>query len=219
MKNNTNLLQKENNLLQRELEIEAALDVVRSRAMAMQISQELKEVVLVLYKELDNLGMTDWGCAIMIFDKKANRIENWVSESTNSNLNRYYIEGQRHAVYKKLWKNWEEQTSIFTIHHSDEKKREFDNFRLNQTDYKALPDEVKATVLNNREIFLTYAFITHGALKTAGYRELKDTETSILVRFAKVFEQTYTRFLDLKKAEEQAREAQIEASVERVRAQ
>ena len=33
----------------------------------------------------------------------------------------------------------------------------------------------------------------------------------------KVFEQTYTRFLDLQKAEAQAREAQIEAALERVR--
>ena len=32
-----------------------------------------------------------------------------------------------------------------------------------------------------------------------------------------VFEQTYTRFLDLQKAEAQAREAQIEAALERVR--
>ena len=38
-----------------------------------------------------------------------------------------------------------------------------------------------------------------------------------MMRFAKVFEQTYTRFLDLKKAEAQAREAPIEASLERVR--
>ena len=37
-------------------------------------------------------------------------------------------------------------------------------------------------------------------------------------RFAKVFEQTYTRFLDLQKAEAQAREAQIELALERVRA-
>ena len=34
---------------------------------------------------------------------------------------------------------------------------------------------------------------------------------------AKVFEQTYTRFNDLKQAEAQAREAQIEAALERVR--
>src|SRR5258705_1661213 len=40
---------------------------------------------------------------------------------------------------------------------------------------------------------------------------------AIVKRFAKVFEQTYTRFLDLQKAEAQAREAQIETALERVR--
>ena len=43
-------------------------------------------------------------------------------------------------------------------------------------------------------------------------------EVQIFKRFAQVFEQTYTRFLDLQKAEAQAREAQIEAALERVRA-
>ncbi|MGG2319971.1 hypothetical protein, partial [Salmonella enterica] len=45
-----------------------------------------------------------------------------------------------------------------------------------------------------------------------------EEENKILMRFAKVFEQSYTRFLDLQKAEAQAREANIEAALERVRA-
>ena len=40
----------------------------------------------------------------------------------------------------------------------------------------------------------------------------------VFKRFAKVFEQTYIRFLDLQKSEAQAREAKIEAALERVRA-
>jgi uncharacterized membrane protein len=40
----------------------------------------------------------------------------------------------------------------------------------------------------------------------------------MLIRFAKVFGLVYTRFLDLQKAEAQAREAKIEAALERVRA-
>ena len=36
-------------------------------------------------------------------------------------------------------------------------------------------------------------------------------------RFAAVFDQTYTRFLDLQKAEAQTREAKIEVALERVR--
>ena len=39
-----------------------------------------------------------------------------------------------------------------------------------------------------------------------------------LLRFGKVFDLTYTRFNDLQKAEAQAREAQIELGLERVRA-
>ena len=39
------------------------------------------------------------------------------------------------------------------------------------------------------------------------------------MRFGKAFQQTYTRFLDLQKAEAQAWEAQIEAALERVRLQ
>src|SRR6185436_4391039 len=44
-----------------------------------------------------------------------------------------------------------------------------------------------------------------------------DEENDTLMRFGKVFQQTYTRFLDLQKAEAQTRESQIEASLERVR--
>src|SRR3954465_8653044 len=38
------------------------------------------------------------------------------------------------------------------------------------------------------------------------------------MRFGKVFQQTYTRFLDLQKAEAQAKESQIQLALERVRA-
>jgi hypothetical protein len=46
---------------------------------------------------------------------------------------------------------------------------------------------------------------------------LSQDNIDILKRFSKVFEQSYVRFLDLQKAEAQAREAQIEAALERVR--
>ena len=45
-----------------------------------------------------------------------------------------------------------------------------------------------------------------------------DESLNILERFAEVFDLTYTRFLDLQKAEAQARESQIEVALERVRA-
>ena len=49
-------------------------------------------------------------------------------------------------------------------------------------------------------------------------KELSKDRFQILSRFANVFSLTYTRYKDLQKAEAQAREAQIEAALERVRA-
>ena len=48
--------------------------------------------------------------------------------------------------------------------------------------------------------------------------QLSEEHFDILIRFAKVFDLTYTRFNDLKQAEAQAMESKIEASLERVRA-
>ena len=57
-----------------------------------------------------------------------------------------------------------------------------------------------------------------GDLFFGNWEEALEVDYEIFNRFAKVFEQTYTRFIDLQKAEAQAREAQIEAALERVRA-
>ena len=52
----------------------------------------------------------------------------------------------------------------------------------------------------------------HGLIQSIGEEKLSNELSQIFPRFAKVFEQTYTRFLDLQKAEAQAREAEIQLS-------
>jgi hypothetical protein len=77
-----------------------------------------------------------------------------------------------------------------------------------QTGYKNLPDAEKTMLSANEKAVFNLAYMSHGALMWAP-SALSDENAIILQRFAKVFEQTYTRFLDLQKAEAQAREAQI----------
>ena len=65
--------------------------------------------------------------------------------------------------------------------------------------------------------YINSVFFSHGCI---GITTNEPPETEILElieRFAKVFQQTYVRFLDLQKAEAQARESQIEVAMERVR--
>src|SRR5206468_7652101 len=61
------------------------------------------------------------------------------------------------------------------------------------------------------------AGFSRGSLDINGFNKLNEEAQDVFKRFGKVFEQTYTRFLDLQKAEAQAREAKIEAALERVR--
>ena len=56
-----------------------------------------------------------------------------------------------------------------------------------------------------------------GYLGLLAEKKLSDENLSIVKRFIEVFDFAYTRFLDIKNAEAQAREAQIEAALERVR--
>src|SRR6516162_4068799 len=71
------LLEKKNAALKKELaaknhelEIEAALERVRARTMAMQRSDELKETTLVLNQQLKELGATTAQVSICIFDEE-----------------------------------------------------------------------------------------------------------------------------------------------------
>ena len=57
----------------RELEIEAALERVRARALGMQHSHELSDVLSVLFEQYDILGITPVFSHLTLFDLQNNR--------------------------------------------------------------------------------------------------------------------------------------------------
>jgi hypothetical protein len=61
----------------RELQIEAALERVRARAMAMQHSNELAELVSLVFTELVKLDFSLTRCYIYIIDPDAHSLEAW----------------------------------------------------------------------------------------------------------------------------------------------
>ena len=74
------------------------------------------------------------------------------------------------------------------------------------------------TIETDDRRFITAGFFSKGFISFSKSESIPQQTTEILERFARVFDQTYTRFLDLQKAEAQAREAQIQLALERVRA-
>ena len=63
----------------RESQIQLALERVRARTMAMQKSDELREVVSTLYEQLSQLNFDSNACNIIIIDKETNNQQYWVS--------------------------------------------------------------------------------------------------------------------------------------------
>jgi hypothetical protein len=87
-----------------------------------------------------------------------------------------------------------------------------------RTELGKLPQEVQMAMRAPDRVYLYNTFNDFGVLFIVCLEPLPDEKFSIIERFGKVFDQSYTRFTDIQKAEAQAREAQIEAGLERVRA-
>lgn len=203
----------------RELEIEAALERVRERAMAMHKSEELSEVIAVLYEQTSLLEFAGWGCGISIFNKEENYLELWISVHPEKIQPRgYKIFGQDHDLIIKLWDIWTKKKSNQFIDLIDPKKKDYDDYVFSKTELSQIPEQVIQFIRSKPNSFASFTPMKCGLISFYDSKSSLSKESfAILQRFAKVFDQAYTRFLDLQKAEVQAREAQIESALERVR--
>jgi signal transduction histidine kinase len=204
----------------REAKIETGLEKVRSRTMAMQKSDELRETVLVLYEQLQQLNFNSNACNIIIIDKETNNAQYWVSGFSQELFpESYAVPYLNHPYQDVLIKPWKKGDRYAVYEYTGKMKQNFDEIFFTQTEFRNVPEEAKNVMIGLTSVILSTAFISYGALQSLGAEPLSEENASILQRFAKVFEQTYTRFLDLQKAEVQAKEAIKQASVDRIRAE
>src|SRR5678815_1379582 len=98
------------------------------------------------------------------------------------------------------------------------KKKIYDDYLFTKTEFKRTPEAAQTASRAMEKYVVSFSFSNFGGLQTVGDAPLSDANLDILSRFGKVFDLTYTRFNDLKQAEAQARESQIQLALERVRA-
>ena len=200
----------------RELKIESALERVRTRTMAMQKSDELTDVASLLFKQVSGLGIKTWTTGFNVWSDDNNFYTDYVTNPQGGFIEPYTIDTTQFVVFTQV---------------SDAKKRgdEFlvtcqDGAMIEET-YRQLTrfgEKQFNTLLDSGFQFPTkqythFVFGSKVSLLFITYEPVPEAH-DIFKRFGKVFEQTYTRFADLKKAEAQAREAQIQLALERVRA-
>ncbi len=201
----------------RELEIEAALERVRARTMAMQHSGELSDVVYVLYKQMQQLGFDYGACTITLMNAETGDTDWWMAGFSELEYPDFYqVSYFNHPGYNAVLEAWKRKEKFAAIEIDGQSKKAYDKIMFTKTGFSKLPEHVKEMMAAFKSVIYSMAYMRYGAL-SFGPTAISDTQKHILQKFAKVFEQTYTRFLDLQKAEAQAREAQIEAALEKIR--
>jgi signal transduction histidine kinase len=203
----------------REALIEAGLERVRSRAMAMRSSDELRSLIGIVFHELTKLDFVLTRCIIQIFDPETDDCRWWTLNSEmQDHPTSFLIPYHEHPAYLCFVQAWKQRSEHMEFDLKGELKTTWDDFLFTKSGLKDAPPEVIHGMRAPDRVLLTACFNNFGGLNVASLAPLSIEQTSILKRFAKVFDLTYSRFNDLQKAEAQAREAEIQLALERVRA-
>src|SRR4030095_15790783 len=196
----------------REAQIEAGLERVRSRTMAMHKSDELAETAVVLFKQMIGLGIEPNRLYIAIINDNSGDLEFWITDENGEKLSsRYMVNIHKNISIKKMYEGWASKKKAITIDMQGKELEDWLTYWQEEFHVAFKPGAAMKRRVQN------IAYFSKGFIAIASSEDQPETTINLLERFAAVFNLTYTRFSDLQQAEGQAREATIEAALEKVR--
>ena len=197
----------------RESQIEAALERVRSKALAMQNADDLAGAVAIVFDELEKLNLEMIRCGIGILKSDHHTADVWTTGITEHGK-KVQVYGDEsldiHPLLQGAYNAWVSQQEFSYELKGDD----FINYyrAIGNTNFH-LPDAQSFIDRAQRQPMQQFYFVApfeSGNLFAFRDTEFPDEAKKIIKRFADVFNLTYTRFLDLQNAESQAKEAQLE---------
>uniref|UniRef100_UPI0030DC41F6 sensor histidine kinase n=1 Tax=uncultured Winogradskyella sp. TaxID=395353 RepID=UPI0030DC41F6 len=185
--------------------------------MAMHNSEELLEVITVVSEQLQEL---DFKFVHVSFANNDNSegYKFWTAAKGLSRPMRFTTPYLDIAVFNNLRAAQEKSDSFCTDVITKKEHNKWHSHLLKHGGSKVFSKEDNAFIMS-RGMARSIAINPNIMLILANYASIpySEDENKIIERFGQVFEQSYTRFLDLQKAEQQTREAQIETALEKVR--
>ena len=207
----------------RELTIEAALERVRAHALGMQVSEELTDVADTFKTELDGLGLPRSAPFFIFPHEETETYDVWVRGTgvQSRGLTVPYSEGFRNvAGFEQEIADWREGLpGGFREFSAEEAQRATDWWNELNRD---VPRSARPSQTLDGKWRITYTFnFQHGIIEllVGDARPFSDADRATARRFVDVFAFAYERFLELKAREAQARQAERQAAVARVRAE
>lgn len=187
----------------REAKIEAALEKVRSRSMAMEHSDEFSETSVVVFEELRKLGINSNRLFIGIIKENDANIESWISNEDGSKIgNHFTLNTARNKSVQKMYDAWFQKEPVLILEMTG---KELENY------FKYLAEDMhvpfKSRKSEERRI-QTLTFFSQGVIGMASPEKQSEETIELLERFAAVFNLASIRFSDLKIAEAQSLKAE-----------
>lgn len=221
-KSDIKALKKELAVKKRELEIEKAFEKVREYAMSMRHSSDLQKIVNIVARELNNMDLDITGVFMVINNDEIDKqFTFWgstgVAEIYMKKAAIPYLDRPIYQVLAEATTNGEQ---FFVEKYSKEEKNEFFEHLFKHPPYNSSTQEWKEQVFSREGGYTRSVSVSqYTSIFVVNHfgRRLSDKDNEILKRFGQVFEQSYTRFLDIQKAEALAHEAIKQASADRVR--
>ncbi len=215
VKERTRQLERKN----RDMEIEAALEHVRARSLAMKNTSELQEVVLTVFNKMQDLGINMDSVSLNIIDRENHQMDLWTGApelASSVNIKLDYFD---HPILTDYFKAVEKGQDLMIKTYSPEVKRSYFEQLFRTPKLRRTPEARKQLVLQDAPFTLTVSIGEYSSLHLNSYtgKGYTDEHHDILKRFNKVFDQAYTRYLDLENAEKRNFQAQVENTLERVR--
>ncbi|MFD3001971.1 sensor histidine kinase [Pontibacter toksunensis] len=199
----------------KEAQVEASLERLRAQTMAMHSSDDVANSTGLLFSELDRLGIPLLRCGLIIIDGKEKTMQVWRATTTPEGTIGQVsgkVSMSIHPMLEAGYNAWVRKESVLRYDLSGDDLQNY---------YKALSNNASQftkSVTTEKQTSTSFYF-NEGALFTFTKEPLDEETSSVMKRFAAVFSLTYRRYLDLKIAEAQAREAVKQASLDRVRAE
>jgi len=202
----------------RELEIEASLERVRAKVMAMTVSKDLNQTSLVFGEQLRKLDI-DWQFSYFwLVDEPKNENVFWITWPDYKTSFSSYTMAEAEELYNDCLISWRAGVKIHDNYIPPaEVQAWLDTFERITDDAGGEAKKIMVKKTFPDGVFYYDAMMKYGSFGICISKPATEEEKKIQCRFAIEFERAYTRFLDLKHAEAQAREATIEAALEKVR--
>jgi signal transduction histidine kinase len=213
----------------RELQVEAALERVRSRAQGMRSSDDIGAVTTQLFREFNDLGIPVRRSGIWILDAESGKGEIWLTEPTGAlrkgePFDLSVMETPNLVPLYEAFRHGEPHFHIErTVAESVDDVRRFRDLLRLPFEYVDEDPAVIADMLSaaspEGHFHAYYVMLPQGMIFLARVDALSEEELEIARRFAGVFGFTYSRMQEIARAEQAARQAERRAAVDQVRAE